>query len=85
MSARIAPTNDVIVKPKILVLYYSMYGHVKTMADEFAKGVADGGAEAVLMQVPETLSEEVLAKMVLLHTTMQRSINDYLSKHLFAS
>jgi NAD(P)H dehydrogenase (quinone) len=49
---------------KALVLYYSMYGHVHRMAEAVAEGVHEvGGAEVVLKRVPETLPQEVLAKM----------------------
>ena len=49
---------------KILVVYYSTYGHVHKMAEavaEGAKGVT--GAEVTLRRVPETLPPEVLEKM----------------------
>ncbi len=47
-----------------LILYYSMYGHVHRLANEVAEGVKEvEGAEAVLRRVPETLSEDVLARM----------------------
>lgn len=49
---------------KILIVYYSMYGHVHAMAQAVAEGVREvPGAEVVLRRVPETLPEEVLAKM----------------------
>ena len=49
---------------KILVVYYSLYGHIHQMAQAIAEGVRQvEGAEAVLRRVPETLSEEVVAKM----------------------
>ncbi len=49
---------------KVLIVYYSMYGHVHRMAQAVAEGVREvPGAEAVLRRVPETLSEEVLKKM----------------------
>jgi NAD(P)H dehydrogenase (quinone) len=49
---------------KILIPFYSMYGHIWKMAEAVAEGVGDvPGCEAVLMRVPETLSEEVLGKM----------------------
>ena len=49
---------------KALILYYSMYGHIHAMAEAVAEGVrAFEGAEATLRRVPETLSQEVLAKM----------------------
>jgi NAD(P)H dehydrogenase (quinone) len=50
-------------KPTIAIVYYSMYGHIGAMAKAIAKGVEASGAEAKLYQVPETLSEDVLAKM----------------------
>ncbi len=49
---------------KVLILYYSMYGHIHKMAEAVAEGVGEvEGAEAVMRRVPETLPEEVLAKM----------------------
>jgi len=49
---------------KVLIVFYSMYGHVYTMAEAVAEGVREvPGAEAVLRRVPETLTEEVLTKM----------------------
>jgi NAD(P)H dehydrogenase (quinone) len=49
---------------KILIAFYSMYGHIWKMAEAVAEGVGDvPGCEAVLMRVPETLSEEILGKM----------------------
>jgi NAD(P)H dehydrogenase (quinone) len=50
-------------KPTILIVYYSMYGHIKTMAKSVAAGIEASGCTAKLMQVPETLSAEVLGKM----------------------
>ena len=49
---------------KVLIIYYSMYGHIHRMAQAVAEGVNSvPGAEAVLRRVPETLPEEVLEKM----------------------
>ena len=49
---------------KVLIVYYSTYGHVHRMAEAVAEGVRElSGAEAVLRRVPETLPEEVLEKM----------------------
>lgn len=49
---------------KVLIVYYSMYGHVHQMAEAIAAGVREvEGAEAILRRVPETLSPEVLEKM----------------------
>jgi NAD(P)H dehydrogenase (quinone) len=49
---------------KVLILYYSTYGHVHKMAEAVAEGVREiEGAEVILRRVPETLPEEVLEKM----------------------
>mmetsp|Transcript_6253 Transcript_6253/g.8779 ORF Transcript_6253/g.8779 Transcript_6253/m.8779 type:complete len:229 (+) Transcript_6253:90-776(+) len=56
------PTKDDKM-PKVLVLYYSMYGHIKAMADKVVEGLTEAGIEAVLKMVPETLPAEVLEKM----------------------
>jgi NAD(P)H dehydrogenase (quinone) len=49
---------------KVLIVYYSMYGHVHKMAQSVAQGVAlVAGAEAVLRRVPETLAGDVIEKM----------------------
>jgi NAD(P)H dehydrogenase (quinone) len=45
--------------PKILVLYYSSYGHVETMARAVAEGAASAGAEVSVKRVPELMPEEV--------------------------
>jgi NAD(P)H dehydrogenase (quinone) len=47
---------------KVLVLYYSSYGHIEKMAHAVAEGVREAGAEAVIKRVPETVSEEVAKK-----------------------
>ena len=49
---------------KVLVVYYSMYGHVQKMAEAVAEGARSaGGVDAELRRVPETLPDDVLAKM----------------------
>lgn len=49
---------------KILILYYSTYGHVHQMAEAVAEGAREiPGADVVLRRVPETLPADVLAKM----------------------
>ena len=49
---------------KVLIVFYSMYGHVYKMAEAMAEGVrAVPGAEAILRRVPETLPADVLQKM----------------------
>jgi NAD(P)H dehydrogenase (quinone) len=49
---------------KILVVYYSMYGHIHQMAEAVAEGVKYVNSTAVeLRRVPETLPADVLEKM----------------------
>jgi NAD(P)H dehydrogenase (quinone) len=44
---------------KVLVLYYSSYGHIEKMAGAVAEGVREAGAEATVKRVPELVPEEV--------------------------
>ena len=44
---------------KILILYYSSYGHVETLADAVAQGARSTGATVGVKRVPETVPEEV--------------------------
>jgi NAD(P)H dehydrogenase (quinone) len=49
---------------KVLVVFYSTYGHVYKMAEAIVEGAGEvGGAEVELRRVPETLPEDVLEKM----------------------
>jgi NAD(P)H dehydrogenase (quinone) len=49
---------------KVLVVFYSAYGHVYKMAEAIVEGAGEvGGAEVELRRVPETLPEDVLEKM----------------------
>jgi NAD(P)H dehydrogenase (quinone) len=49
---------------KVLIVYYSTYGHIHKMAEAVADGVEQiEGAEAVMRCAPETLPQEVLEKM----------------------
>ena len=49
---------------KVLVVFYSMYGHVYRMAQAVAEGAKEvPGTEVTLRRVPETLSDEILGKM----------------------
>ena len=49
---------------KVLIVYYSLYGHIYKMAEAVAEGVREvPGCEAVIKRVPETLPNEVLGKM----------------------
>lgn len=47
---------------KVLVLYYSSYGHIETMAQAVAEGVREAGAQAVIKRVPELVPEEIARK-----------------------
>ena len=44
---------------KILVLYYSSYGHIETMAQAVAEGAASTGADVVVKRVPELVPADV--------------------------
>ncbi len=44
---------------KVLVLYYSSYGHIETMAQAVAEGAREAGAQADIRRVPELVPEEV--------------------------
>ena len=47
---------------KVLILYYSAYGHIETMAQAVAEGVRAGGASADIKRVPELVPEDVAKK-----------------------
>ena len=48
----------------VLIVEYSLYGHIYKMAEAVAEGVREvSGCKAVIKRVPETLSDEVLGKM----------------------
>ncbi len=44
---------------KVLVLYYSAYGHIETMAYAVAEGAKSAGAEVDVKRVPELVPDEV--------------------------
>jgi NAD(P)H dehydrogenase (quinone) len=45
---------------KVLVLYYSSYGHIEQMADAIAEGVKSAGGTVDIRRVPETAPAEVV-------------------------
>ena len=45
---------------KVLVLYYSSYGHIEQMADAIAEGARSGGAEVDIRRVAETAPDAVV-------------------------
>jgi NAD(P)H dehydrogenase (quinone) len=44
---------------KVLVLYYSSYGHIEQMANAVAEGARSAGAQVEVKRVPETVPEDV--------------------------
>ena len=44
---------------KVLVLYYSAYGHIETMAYAVAEGAKSAGADVTVKRVPELVPEDV--------------------------
>lgn len=62
--------------PRVLVLYYSMYGNVYRMAQEVAAGVDEvDGAEAAVRTVPELVPESVIAGNEAVQAAKREQIN----------
>ncbi|CAJ2499780.1 Uu.00g026330.m01.CDS01 [Anthostomella pinea] len=49
--------------PKIAIVFYSMYGHIRKLAEAEKAGIEKAGGTCDMFQIPETLPKEVLAKM----------------------
>jgi len=47
---------------KVLVLYYSSYGHIEQMANAVAEGARSAGAQVDVKRVPETVPEDLARK-----------------------
>ena len=47
---------------KVLVLYYSSYGHIEKMAGAVAAGAREAGAEVTIKRVPELVADDVAKK-----------------------
>jgi NAD(P)H dehydrogenase (quinone) len=47
----------------VTIIFYSMYGHVYQLAKAVEEGAKSAGANTKLLQVRETLSDDILAKM----------------------
>ena len=47
---------------KVLVLYYSSYGHIERMARAIAEGVREAGADVTVKRVPELVPAEIAKK-----------------------
>jgi len=74
LKPAIAKMSQAPKKAKVLVLYYSTWGHVRQMAVEIASGLKEAGCDVTIKQVPETLSEEILKKM---YAVDQKSAKDH--------
>jgi multimeric flavodoxin WrbA len=69
MDCRVKPGNDGSKNPKpqlteipmtkVLVLYYSAYGHIETMANAVAEGAREAGATVDIKRVPELVPPDV--------------------------
>lgn len=44
---------------KVLILYYSTYGHIEAMAEAIAEGARQEGAQVDIKRVPETVPEDI--------------------------
>jgi NAD(P)H dehydrogenase (quinone) len=53
------PTDKEIKMAKVLVLYYSSWGHMEAMAQAAAKGAASAGADVTIKRAPELVPEDV--------------------------
>jgi len=47
---------------KVLVLYYSSYGHIETLATAIAEGAREAGATVDIKRVPDLVPEEIARK-----------------------
>ncbi len=45
--------------PKVLVLYYSAYGHIEQMAEAVAEGARAAGAEVDIKRAPDLVPAEI--------------------------
>ena len=45
--------------PKVLILYYSAYGHIETMAEAVADGARAAGADVDIKRVPELVPPDI--------------------------
>lgn len=47
---------------KVLVLYYSAFGHIERKAEAVAAGAGEAGADVAIRRVPELVPEEIARK-----------------------
>jgi NAD(P)H dehydrogenase (quinone) len=57
--AFVTSRDEATVMTKLLVLYYSSYGHIEAMAQAVAEGAREAGAQVDIKRVPETAPLEV--------------------------
>ncbi|KAJ7582570.1 flavoprotein-like protein [Mycena floridula] len=62
-STSVNQVEQPTMAPKVAIVIYSMYGHIAKMAEAVKKGIESAGGQVDIYQVPETLSQEILAKM----------------------
>jgi NAD(P)H dehydrogenase (quinone) len=55
-------TSEVNKMARVLVLYYSAYGHIEAMAKAVAEGAREAGAHVDIKRVPELVPEEIARK-----------------------
>jgi NAD(P)H dehydrogenase (quinone) len=61
-SVTIPPEKEETIMAKVLVLYYSSYGHIESMANAIAEGARAAGASVDVKRVPETVPVEIATK-----------------------
>ncbi|KAF5096406.1 hypothetical protein D0Z03_001622 [Geotrichum reessii] len=49
--------------PKVAILYYSTWGHIRTVTEAVKAGIEAAGGSVDIYQIPETLSDEILTKL----------------------
>ncbi|GGL33533.1 NAD(P)H dehydrogenase (quinone) [Caulobacter rhizosphaerae] len=62
LSPPLPNTHKEAVMAKVLVLYYSAYGHIETMANAVAEGARAAGATVDVKRVPELVPQEIAVK-----------------------
>src|SRR5262249_18113930 len=77
------PVHKEIVMSKVLVLYYSAYGHIEKLADAVAAGARETGAAVDIKRVPETAPEAVAkaAHFKLDQKSLVATIEDLVNYH----
>jgi NAD(P)H dehydrogenase (quinone) len=54
--------KETLKMAKVLVLYYSAYGHIEAMANAVAEGAQSAGAQVDIKRVPELVPQEIALK-----------------------